>query len=90
MFNWIEANFKSENSPVKDFSGFVYYDTKYGFVKNKKYIQIPEIRFLRPKFVKEFALNEKPMYTEGVKHIEKLDYLKNPDKYPEEFKKALL
>ncbi len=90
MFNWVEANFKSEYGPVKDCGGFAYYDTKDGFVKNKKYIQIPEIRFLRPKFVEEFALSAKPMYTEGVKNIEKLDYLKNPDKYPEEFKRALL
>jgi len=90
MANWVSDRFSSKYGPVKECSGFAYYETSDGFVKNNKYTTIPEIRTMKAVQVPEFGLNEKPMYTQGIEEIEKLDWLNNPDKYPEEIKKSLV
>lgn len=85
MSNWVEKNFSSDYDPIKKHGGAMYYETVKGFVKNKNYPVHPKIRELKPVEFKEFGLKKNvPMYS-LVNEIEKLDFLKNPQKYPEVF-----
>jgi glucose-6-phosphate isomerase len=48
MGNWIYKNCKNNYSPIEKRKGFCYFYTKSGWIKNKNYKNVPEIRFEKP------------------------------------------
>ena len=85
MTNWIANTFSSIYEPIKIKGGAAYFELTNGaFVKNAKYGELPDIRFLRPSDVeKELGLNlnlskETEMY-ELIKQPETLAFLTNPN-----------
>jgi glucose-6-phosphate isomerase len=89
MANWSEKNFKSDYRPIKDKKGACYYalseDGIIKWLKNTNYANIPELKIhsaadFNNIFQKLGIDQTKPMY-ELVNNVEKLDFLKNPQKY---------
>lgn len=90
MANWSEKNFRSDYAPIKEKHGGAYYalrknDGSIDWVKNKNYLVAPELKFYEAKdfayMLEQFGINpDEPMYN-LVNNIEKLDFLKNPQKY---------
>ena len=85
MANWVANAFSSIYEPIKIRGGAAYFELTNGeFVKNAKYGELPDIRFLRPSDVeKELGLNlnlskETEMY-ELIKQPETLAFLTNPN-----------
>lgn len=48
MANWVSNDCKSDYSPFEKMHGACYYYTKNGWIKNKNYKAIPELRFEPP------------------------------------------
>ena len=46
--NWISKNCKNIYQPIEKMQGFCYFYTKNGWVKNKNYKKVPELRFEKP------------------------------------------
>lgn len=82
--NWMARSSKSTYEAIKNKRGLMYYCTTEGFVKNKNYKNIPELREVKPTEVPEFGLSKEPMYFTPP---EKLDFLKNPQNYLEIFER---
>ena len=49
MANWMAIKAKSDYAPIQKMQGACYFYTKEGWIKNKNYKQIPELRFEEPK-----------------------------------------
>jgi len=49
MANWLDKDCKSDYSPMQKFQGACYFYTTEGWIKNKNYKQVPELRFEKPK-----------------------------------------
>ncbi len=81
LSNWVERHFASDYSRVKEKRGAALYETTDGWVKNMHYLENFSMRFAKPKNVPEFGLEKsRPMYN-VVNEIEKLEFLKNPQKF---------
>jgi len=83
MANWVANAFSSIYESMKVKGGAAYFELTNGeFVKNARYGEVPDIRFLRPSDVeKELGLNlnkETEMY-ELIKQPETLAFLTNPN-----------
>lgn len=89
MANWVASAFSSIYEPMKRRGGAAYFELTNGeFVKNAKYGELPDIRFLRPSVVeKEAGLNlnlslnlskETETY-ELIRQPETLAFLTNPN-----------
>lgn len=86
--NWICNNFGSNiYKPFRQKHGFCYYALRgntgeINWVKNKNYNLIPDLKFIEPNlWLDKFNIDkDKPMY-HLVNNLEKLDFLKNPEKY---------
>lgn len=48
MANWVSENCKSDYIPILDKQGACYFYTTNGWIKNKNYTKIPELRFEEP------------------------------------------
>ena len=87
MANWVERNFKSIYSPMKQRKGAMYYELTTGFVKNTNYNSVPKLRKLKARNIPEFGLEKgKPMYN-LVKDLEKLEFLTKPRKFTDVFER---
>ncbi len=64
MGNWIGREVKGDYSMFKKLRGACYYELKEGFVKNKNYEEVPEIRIIKAES-REFSYD-------SIKDIEKL------------------
>ena len=85
MANWVERNFKSIYTPIKNRKGGAYFEFTNGLVKNTNYNSHPLLRKMKANDIPEFGLEKgKPMYN-LVNKIEKLDFLTKPQKYAEVF-----
>ncbi len=95
MANWVECNFKSNYSIFKEKRGAGYYalcsdpasrtTLPIEWVKNENYQTVPELKICQAKdlnnLLKQFKIDpDEPMYN-MVNKLEKLDFLKNPQKY---------
>jgi len=49
MANWLDKDCKSDYYPIQKFQGACYFYTTDGWIKNKNYKQVPELRFEKPK-----------------------------------------
>ena len=100
MSNWVAAEFSSEYELYEKNQGGGYYITKsqitnhksqinskYTIVKNEHYQKLPKLIKARPKELHQLGLNfGKSMYLTGVKNINKLRYLTNPEDFIEQLK----
>ena len=79
--NWVCSGFESDYSVFEKKNGAIYYETKGGWVENKKYPFLPQIEYEDPQDLSALGFEENvPMY-KMVNSLEKLDFLKNPDKH---------
>ncbi|WP_292467064.1 glucose-6-phosphate isomerase family protein [Methanolobus sp.] len=89
MANWVCRDFSSLYEPIKKLFGGAYYMLTDGFVKNPDYLEVPEIRFIKPMDYPEYGLFcGKDMY-EMVSELRKLDFLLNPQVHQDIFKKMI-
>jgi glucose-6-phosphate isomerase len=88
MANWVSDVFQSDYEPIRKKAGLAYYWTDDGFVKNKNYDQIPELKYKKPKsYPKVDLYSGEDMYG-LIENLDKLDFLNNPINYPDLFKKS--
>lgn len=87
MANWVERNFKSVYGMYSDKNGGAYFELVGGkFIKNEKYEELPEIRFVKPRSYPNYGLIKgKEMYELIRTSPEKLDFLVHPEKHIELF-----
>jgi len=88
MANWVYRNFNSQYGPYKEKRGACYYYTEEGWVENKNYENIPEIKEVRAKIPKSLELKKSEEMYKLVKTPEKLNFLFKPSKYSEIFEEA--
>lgn len=85
--NWVCRSFQSLYEPYARLRGAGYYLTTKGWIANRNYRKLPEVREVRSLADEVFNIDGE-MYT-LIEDPEKLELLKNPEKYVELFKKAL-
>ena len=86
MANWVSDAFQSDYEPIRKKAGLAYYLTESGFIKNKNYDQIPELKYKTPKsYPKADLYAGEDMYG-LIGDLSKLDFLNNPQNYPDLFK----
>ncbi len=84
--NWLCRRFGSNiYKPFRVRHGFCYYaikgDSGINWIKNENYASIPSLYWVEPNNFYNFKLpKDKPIY-QLVENLEKLNFLKNPQKY---------
>ena len=87
MANWIALNAESIYSPIAEKGGGAYFFLRDGLVKNSKYVNIPEIRIMKPfdlqnsKVLSNIGLKKEQYMYDLVKDIKKLEFLTKPQEY---------
>jgi len=88
MTNWVYRNFSSIYGPYSEYRGACYYYTEDGWVKNEKYGDVPEIRFVKSKIPKKLGLSKNEEMYKLVKSPEKLEFLWKPSQHMDIFEEA--
>jgi glucose-6-phosphate isomerase len=82
MSNLVSGKFSSVYQPYKDKHGGAYYELQKGFVSNKSYGKMPELRVVKAKNVPEMGLKKsEEIYSLVRKDIQKLGFLNSPQDY---------
>lgn len=81
MANFVERDFVSMYKPIKEKGGGAYFILDSGIVKNPRYGEVPEVRLLKPRNVKELGLQKGKEIYELVRDIKKLEFLTKPQDY---------
>jgi glucose-6-phosphate isomerase len=84
MANWVARTFSSIYEPIKQRKGAAYFELTYGeFIKNDKYEDVPDIRFLQPEetWPSGLKLSKDLAMYDLLQEPEKLDFLLNPDQW---------
>jgi len=89
MANWVYRDFSSEYKPYEERRGACYYYTVDGWVKNKNYDRIPEIRFARARIPDVLGLKRSEEMYKLLKNPEKLEFLYRPSFHQTLFEEAL-
>jgi len=85
MSNWVYRHFSSIYDPYTEYRGACYYYTEDGWVKNDRYKDVPEIRFVKPKIPKKLGLSRNEEMYKLVKHPERLEFLWKPSQHEDVF-----
>ncbi|WP_456370480.1 glucose-6-phosphate isomerase family protein [Geoglobus sp.] len=85
--NWVCRDFQSVYEPYARLRGAGYYLTKRGWVENRNYRRLPEVREARSGAAKIFRV-EGEMYS-LIQEPETLELLVNPEEHEDVFRKAL-
>ena len=90
MANFVARHFASIYEPYRRKGGAAYFELTSGkFVKNERYGEVPEIRFLNAPSLDDFGIyHDTPMY-ELIREPHKLEFLTRPEKFKELFERAL-
>lgn len=95
LANWLAIVSQQSYQEIEKMKGAGYYalvpsglkpwqdkpEREIGWVKNENYAVVPELRFVQPNNLSQFSIDQsQPMYN-LVNQLEKLDFLKNPQKY---------
>ncbi len=88
MTNWVCRDFKSDYEPYRRLRGACYYYTEDGWIKNERYGEVPEMRFVKPKIPKGLGLKRSEEMYKLVKDLSRLEFLLKPSKYSELFEEA--
>jgi len=96
MSNWTPSNSLSDYDKIKQKHGAGYYalvdkNAADGvrWVKNENYSEVPPLRFLKPTNFEDIGLVKDVNMYGLAKSLEKLDYLNNPQNYPELWERIL-
>ncbi|MBU3925436.1 glucose-6-phosphate isomerase [Patescibacteria group bacterium] len=96
MSNWTPGNSLSNYEQIKRKHGAAYYalvDKKAAdgiwWVKNGNYSEVPPLRFLKPTNFEDIGLAKNVNMYGLAKSLGKLDYLNNPQNYPELWERIL-
>jgi len=90
MANWVCGDFSSEYEEIKEKNGGAYFLTTKGFVKNPKYDNLPEIRYLEPTNFSEYGFEKGlDMYRLISNNVHKLKFLTNPNNFSKLFSKII-
>lgn len=84
MANWVASAFSAIYEPIRNKGGAAYFELTYGeFIKNDRYEDVPEIRFLKPSdtWIKDLGLSKAVAMYELLRAPEKLEFLVNPEKW---------
>lgn len=84
MANWVASSFSALYEPIKSKGGAAYFELTTGeFIKNDRYEEVPDIRFLNPSdtWIKDLELSRDLAMYELLREPEKLEFLVNPDKW---------
>ncbi|MDR0767338.1 MAG: glucose-6-phosphate isomerase [Methanosarcinales archaeon] len=87
MANWVSDAFDSEYEPVRCKAGLAYYITEDGIAQNGNYEKMPPLSYGKPKSYPEVGLYSGVDMYGLVSDLEMLNFLTNPQNYPELFKK---
>jgi len=83
MANWVASAFSSIYEPMRRRGGAAYFELTNGeFVKNERYEEVPDIRFLKPSDVERevgLSLSKEVEIYELIKEPEKLAFLTDPN-----------
>lgn len=88
MANWVYRNFSSKYGPYKEKRGACYYYTEDGWIENKNYEVIPEIKEVKVRIPKSFNLKKSEEMYKLLKTPEKMAFLYEPSKYMDLYKEA--
>jgi len=80
MANWV-ARFESIYSPMKEKGGGAYFILKKGIVKNVRYSEVPEIRWVKPSNLSRIGLHKNREMYALVKDLKKLEFLTHPHEH---------
>jgi glucose-6-phosphate isomerase len=89
MANWVADNFEAIYQPIKEKRGGAYFLLETGYVANKKYDHVPEIRSFQPANIKELGLQKNKEMYGLVRDLDKLEFLKKPHEHEWVFEKIL-
>ena len=82
MSNLVSGKFSSVYQPYKDKQGGAYFELQKGFVSNRNYGKLPELRIVKAKNVPELGLKRsKEIYSLVRNGIKKLGFLNRPQDY---------
>jgi glucose-6-phosphate isomerase len=82
MANWVCRGFESDYRDFISKRGGVYFELKNkNFVANKRYGMVPKLRFLKPASLASLGLKKGRSLYSLVDSLDRLDFLKNPDRY---------
>ena len=85
MANWIAPVGQQSYKEIKEMKGGGYYAIKakegIQWVKNQTYSFVPQLRFLEPNNLAQFNISKEESLYSLVNDLEKLDFLKKPEKY---------
>ncbi len=76
---------RSDYGPLKEKRGAMYYDTEKGFVKNRNYAKIPELKIAEPALAKKLGFSKESIYRNYLENPKIMDFLKRPQKFLKEF-----
>ncbi|MBU4373967.1 MAG: glucose-6-phosphate isomerase [Euryarchaeota archaeon] len=89
MANWVARDFESMYAPIKEKGGGAYFVLEKGIIKNPRYDEVPEIRYLEPFNFKKIGLTKSKEMYGLVRDIKKLEFLTKPHEYGWVFEKIL-
>lgn len=84
--NWVSSEYSADYQSIVDKHGMAYYVIKdgasYKLVPNKAYGEVPPAKIAQGHMDIKLGFSMlEPMYTIGIKHPDRLDFLNNPHKY---------
>ncbi len=80
MANWV-ARFESIYSPMKEKGGGAYFILKEGIVRNVRYGEVPEIRWVKPSNLGRIGLHKNREMYALVNDLKKLEFLTHPHEH---------
>jgi glucose-6-phosphate isomerase len=90
MANWVYRDFSSNYEPYRQRRGACYYYTEDGWIENRMYKKVPEIRFVKAKPPKALGLRKSEEMYKLIRTPEKLEFLWKPSKHAEIFEEAFV
>lgn len=83
MANLVDSSFSSIYGPMREKGGAAYFEVSDGFVKNEKYDDVAELRFIEPGDYSELGLSKDIEIYNMLKRPETLKFLTNPQNHRE-------
>lgn len=82
MANFVSDRFSSVYEPIKEKHGGAYFELIDGkFIRNENYVELPDLRFLKAKDLKDFSITRSEWMYNLIKEPEKLGFLNKPQDF---------
>ncbi len=90
MANWVDRRFDSIYEDILDLEGGAYFELSDGeFVKNEKYEEVPDLRFVEPSEVPELGIESGADMYNLIDDPSNLNFLKKPQEYESIFSEVI-